>query len=102
MASRPSSVDEAITCVWELPDSVLNPSDKQSIVATLADQTHDVARRYFSAPYPELWVGTLKELLRPTGILPAAFTLTPEIRYAAKLPVHRQTAGMLLSSCACK
>lgn len=67
MASRPSSVDEAIKYVWDLPDSVLKPLDKQRIVATLADKTDDVARRYFSGPSPETWLGTLGELLKTAG-----------------------------------
>ncbi len=67
MATIPSTVDEAIAYVWDTSDTVLEPSEKQSLVATLAQQTNDVARRYFSAPDPRLWVGTLKELLKATG-----------------------------------
>lgn len=69
MSSRPSTVDEAIKYVWDLPDSVLKPSDKQSIVATLADKTDGVARRYFSGPTSEMWLGTLRQLLKTSGIM---------------------------------
>ena len=46
---------------------MIGPADKQSLAAALAEKTDAVARRYFSAPNPELWVGTLRELLKPTG-----------------------------------
>ena len=68
MVKNPSTVDEAIACVWDTSDTVLGPSEKQSLTAALAEKTDAVARRYFSAPNPELWLGTLKELLNPTGI----------------------------------
>ncbi len=67
MVKRPSTVAEAIVYVRETLDTVLGPLEKQSLVAALADKTDAVARRYFSALNPELWVGTLKELLKPTG-----------------------------------
>ena len=70
MVNKPSTVDEAIAYVWDLPDSVLEPSEKQSLAVALAEKTDAVARRYFSAPDPQLWVGTLKALLKPAGILP--------------------------------
>lgn len=34
----------------------------------LAETTDGAARRHFSAPNLELWVGTLKQLLNATGI----------------------------------
>ncbi len=68
MVKNPSTVDEAIAYLWDTSDTMLGPSEKQSLVAALAEKTDAVARRYFSAPNPELWVGTLKELLKPTGI----------------------------------
>ena len=67
MVEKPSTVDEAIAYVWAVPDTVIWPADKQSLAAALAEKTDAVARRYFSAPNPELWVGTLRELLKPTG-----------------------------------
>ena len=67
MVEKPSTVDEAIAYVWDIPDTVIGPADKQSLAAALAEKTDAVARRYFSAPNPELWVGTLRELLKPTG-----------------------------------
>ena len=67
MVGKPSTVDEAIAYVWDIPDTVIGPADKQSLVAALAEKTDAVARRYFSAPNPELWVGTLREMLKPTG-----------------------------------
>ncbi|KAL3150579.1 hypothetical protein ABBQ32_000389 [Trebouxia sp. C0010 RCD-2024] len=68
MVNKPSTVDEPIAYVWDLPESVLEPSEKQSLVAALAEKTDAVARRYFSAPEPQLWVGTLKALLTPAGL----------------------------------
>ena len=67
MVDKPSSVDEAIAYVWDVPDTVLEPSEKQRLVTLLAEKTDNVARSYFCAPRPELWVGTLKQLLKPTG-----------------------------------
>ncbi len=67
MVEKPSTVDEAIAYVWDVPDTVIELADKQSLAAALAEKTDAVARRYFSAPIPELWVGTLRELLKPTG-----------------------------------
>ena len=67
MVEKPSTVDEAIAYVWDVSDTVIGPADKQSLAAALAEKTDAVARRYFSAPNPELWVGTLRELLKPTG-----------------------------------
>ncbi|DBB01776.1 TPA: hypothetical protein ACH3X1_000393 [Trebouxia sp. C0004] len=67
MVNKPSTVDEAIAYIWDLPDTVLKPSEKHSLTALLAEKTDAVAGRYFSAPGPELWVGTLKELLKPTA-----------------------------------
>ena len=67
MVKKPSTIDEAIAYVWDIPDMVIGPADKQSLVAALAEKTDAVARRYFSAPNPELWVGTLRELLKPAG-----------------------------------
>ena len=68
MANRPTGVDEAIKFIWNQPDTVLQSSEKQRLSAALAKETDVVARRYFLAPLPEQWVGTLKELLAPTGI----------------------------------
>ena len=67
MVEKPSTVDEAIAYVWAVPDTVIGLADKQSLAAALAEKTDAVARRYFSAPNPELWVGTLRELLKSTG-----------------------------------
>ena len=67
MVEKPSTVDEAIAYVWDVPDTVIGPADKQRLAAALAEKTDAVARRYFSAPNPELWVGTLRELLKPAG-----------------------------------
>ena len=69
MANRPTGVDEAIQFVWNQPDTVLQSSEKQSLCAILAKETDVVAKRYFLAPLPEQWVGTLKELLAPRGTL---------------------------------
>ncbi|KAL3155946.1 hypothetical protein ABBQ32_012942 [Trebouxia sp. C0010 RCD-2024] len=66
MANRPTGVDEAIKFIWNQPDTVLQSSEKQRLSAALAKETDVVARRYFLAPLPEQWVGTLKELLAPT------------------------------------
>ena len=71
MANRPTGVDEAINFIWSQPDTVLQSSEKQRLSAALAKETDVVARRYFLAPLPEQWVGTLKELLAPTGIFAA-------------------------------
>ena len=71
MANRPTGVDEAINFIWGQPDTVLQSSEKQRLSAALAKETDVVARRYFLAPLPEQWVGTLKELLAPTGIFAA-------------------------------
>ncbi|DBA79583.1 TPA: hypothetical protein ACH3X1_008273 [Trebouxia sp. C0004] len=68
MVNKPSTVDEATAHIWDLPNTVLKPSEKHSLTALLAEKTDAVARRYFSAPGPELWVGTLKELIKPTDI----------------------------------
>ena len=67
MVEKPSTVDEAIAYVWDIPDTVIGPADKQSLAAALAEKTDAVARKYFLAPNPELWVGTLGELLKPTS-----------------------------------
>ena len=69
MVGKPSTVDEAIAYVWDVPDAVIRPADKQKLAAALAEKTDVVARMYFSAPNPELWVGTLKELLKTTGTI---------------------------------
>ena len=68
MPNRPTGVDEAINFVWNQPDTVLKSSEMQRLSAVLAKETDVVARRYFLAPLPEQWAGTLKELLAPTGI----------------------------------
>ncbi|KAL3161222.1 hypothetical protein ABBQ38_009589 [Trebouxia sp. C0009 RCD-2024] len=67
MANRTTGVDEAIKFIWDQPDTVLQSSEKQRLSAALAKETDVVARRYFLAPLPEQCVGTLKELLAPTG-----------------------------------
>ena len=69
MVKKPSTVDEAIAYVWDVPDTVIGPADKQSLAAALAEKTDAVARRYLSAPNPELWVGTLRELLQTNRCL---------------------------------
>ena len=85
MAKRPTGVDEAIEFVWNQPDTVLQSSEKQSLSAILAKETDVVARRYFLAPLPEQWVGTLKELLAPRGEIPVCDKLW--------LPLHFQEAS---------
>ena len=60
MVEKPSTVDEAIAYVWDVSDMAIGPADKQSLAAALAEKTDAVARRYFSAPNAELWVGTLR------------------------------------------
>lgn len=74
MVNKSIAVDEAVAYVWTLPDTVLRLSEEQSIAAALAEKTDVVAIRYFSSPDPEHWVGTLKELLKPAGILPSSET----------------------------
>ena len=69
MVNQPRAVDEALAYVWAVPDEVLQPSDKQTLAVALADKPDAVVRRYFSAPNPELWVGTLRALLQPAGRL---------------------------------
>ena len=44
MVNKPSTVDEALAYVWELPNTVLEPSEKQSLTAALAEETDAVAR----------------------------------------------------------
>lgn len=39
---------------------VLEPLEKDRVVATLTKTTDHVASMYFLAPHPENWVGTLK------------------------------------------
>ena len=70
MVNKPSTVDEAIAYIWDFPETILEPSEKQSLAAALAQKTDAAARWFFSAPSPELWVGTLKVLLQSAGILP--------------------------------
>ncbi len=67
MVTRPTGVDDAIKFVWNQPDTVLKSSEKESLSAVLAKETDVVAGRYFFAPQPEQWVGTLKKLIEPTG-----------------------------------
>ena len=69
MVNKPSTVDEALAYVWALPDTAMKLLEKQSIAAALAERTDTVARRYFSSPDPEDWVGTLKELLKPASFI---------------------------------
>ena len=76
MVNKPSTVDEAIAYIWDLPDTILEPSEKHSLAAALAQKTDAIARRSFSAPSLELWVGRLKVLLKPAGIFSStAYTL---------------------------
>ena len=81
MANRPTGVDEAINFIWGQPDTVLQSSEKQRLSAALAKETDVVARRYFLAPLPEQWVGTLKELLALTGIFAACDRLWEHLRF---------------------
>ena len=81
MANRPTGVDEAIKFIWNQPDTVLHSSEKQRLSAALAKETDVVARRYFLAPLPEQWVGTLKELLAPTGIFAVCGNLWLALRF---------------------
>ncbi len=67
MISRPTGVEDAIKFVWSQPDTLVETSEKQELTAVLAKNTDAVARRYFSAPDPERWVGTLRALLALTG-----------------------------------
>jgi len=80
MANRPTGVDEAIQFIWNQPDRVLQSSEKQRLSAALAKETDVVARRYFLAPLPEQWVGTLKELLAPTVEMVDCETNEPSIK----------------------
>lgn len=75
MVDRPDTVDKAIAYIWNLPDTVLEPSEKESLAVLLADKPDAVARRYFFAPGPHLWVGTLQKLLKPIGILTGLHSL---------------------------
>ena len=61
MTNKPSTVDEALAYVWALPDTTLKRSEKQTIAVALANRQDVVARRYFSSPDPEDWVGMLKQ-----------------------------------------
>ena len=81
MVEKPSTVDEAIAYVWNIPDTLIGPADKQSLAAALAEKTDAVARRYFFAPNPEPWVGTLRELLKPAGTYSwkSLMTCTPRV-----------------------
>ena len=81
MVNRPTGVDEAINFIWNQPDTVLQSSEKQRLSAALAKETDVVARRYFLAPLPEQWVGTLKELLAPTGIFAVCGKLWLHLRF---------------------
>ena len=65
--SRPTGVDDAIKFVWRQPDTLLTTAEKRTLNAVLAEKTDVVASRYFSAPDPAQWVGTLKGLVEPTG-----------------------------------
>ena len=76
MVKKPSTADEAIAYVWDVTDTVIGPADKQSLAAALAEKTDADARRYFYAPSPELWVGTLRELLKPTGTFSWTLVMT--------------------------
>ncbi|DBB12937.1 TPA: hypothetical protein ACH3X3_005686 [Trebouxia sp. C0006] len=64
--SRPTGIDDAIKFVWRQPDTLLTTAEKRTLNAVLAEKTDVVASRYFSAPDPAQWVGTLKGLLEPT------------------------------------
>ena len=67
MEVRPNGQKEAIEFVWRQPGAALTLSQKQSITAALAKDTDETASFYFLAPLSEQWVGTLKEMLEPTG-----------------------------------
>ncbi|KAL3148646.1 hypothetical protein ABBQ38_014067 [Trebouxia sp. C0009 RCD-2024] len=95
MANRPTGVDEAIEFVWSQPDTVLQSSEKQSLTAILAKETDVVARRYFLAPLPEQWVGTLKELLPPRGLTPRFDLLERLLRPLEQLPRKDQFFAFL-------
>ncbi len=84
MDIKPNGRKEAIEFVWRQPDTALTPSQKQSITAALAKDTDDTASLYFLAPRLEQWVGTLKELLAPTGILPVGGKLWLHFHKAAE------------------
>lgn len=45
-------------------------SEKQSIAAALAKDTDDTASSLFVVPYPDQWVGALKEFI--AGVLPVS------------------------------
>ncbi len=70
MRRQPHGRKEAIEFVWRQPDTLLTLSEKQSIAAALAKDTDDTASSLFVAPYPEQWVGALKELI--AGVLPVS------------------------------
>lgn len=73
MVNKPSTVVYAIAYIWDLPDAILEPSEKQRLAAALAKETDAVARRFFSAP---IRVGTLKVLLKRAGIHDEMYTLS--------------------------
>lgn len=100
MANAPSTVEEATAYVWHLPDTVLLPSEKQSLNVLLAKETDVVASRYFSAPFPDLWVGTLKQLLKSTGILLSSVHMH-SWDLTCRKGVCPTKACMLLCSCTC-
>ena len=62
MESQPHGRKEAIEFVWRQTDTLLTLSEKQSIAAALTKGTDDTA-----APFPEQWVGALKEFV--AGVL---------------------------------
>ena len=98
MVEKPSTVDKAIAYVWDIPDTVIGPADKQSLTAALAEKTDAVTRRYFSAPNPELWVGTLRELLKPTGTFSHTIWLWLQLQMVGLLLVSMPTPNGHCSS----
>jgi len=84
MDSKPSCRKDAIEFVWRQPDAALTSTQKQSIAAALAKDTDHTASLYFLAPIPEQWLGTLKELLAPTGTLLVCGKLYMELYTASE------------------
>ena len=92
MDLKPNGRKEATKFVWRQPDTVLTPSQKQSINVALAKDTDGTAKLYFLAPRPEQWVGTLKELLAPAGILPVSGKLWLHLHKASQQGICRLSA----------
>ena len=65
MVNKPRTVDEVLTYVWELPDTFWRL--QRSKAWLLHWQRKPML--LLGAPDPEVWVGTLKAVLKLAGIL---------------------------------